>query len=92
MPETCPERFVDSMEVLGVNACFCPLLPGHLWPLRAVHLYELRLCRASGEGKEARALSDVRTGSLGPHLRGAFFLVFMLASLPGLALTISGSL
>jgi hypothetical protein len=62
-------RLERLLEVLGVNACFCPLLPGHLWSLRPVHLYELRLGRASGEGKEARALSYMRTGHLGPRLR-----------------------
>jgi DNA invertase Pin-like site-specific DNA recombinase len=52
--------------MLGVNACFCQLLPRHPWPLWSVHLDELRFCRASGEGKEARALSDVSTSGPGP--------------------------
>jgi hypothetical protein len=56
-------RLERLLEVLCVHTCLRTLRPGHLWSLRPVHLYELRLCRASGEGKEARALSDVRTGS-----------------------------
>jgi hypothetical protein len=56
------------LEVFGVNARLGPLLPGHLWSLRPVHFNELRLCRASGEGEEARALGYVRTSRLRPHL------------------------
>jgi hypothetical protein len=62
-------RLERLLEVLGVNACFCPLLPGHLRPLRAVHLYELRFRWPTGEGEEPRALGDVCTSGLGPHLR-----------------------
>ena len=77
--------------MFGINTSLGPLLSGHLWPFRSVHLYKLRLRWASGEGKEARALSDVRTSGLGPHLRlirfssflvfVAFFFVFVVASL-----------
>jgi hypothetical protein len=38
-------RLERLLEVLGVNACFCPLLQSHLWSLRST----LSLRRAAGE-------------------------------------------
>ena len=54
-------RLERLLEVLCV---FCPLFPSHLRSLWPVYPYELGLCRASGEGEEPRALSDVRTSGL----------------------------
>src|SRR5271169_3314072 len=62
-------RRQSGLKVLRVNTRFGSLIPGHLRSLRSVHLYELRLCGASGESKEACALSDVRTSDFGPRLR-----------------------
>src|SRR5258708_30318699 len=43
VPPTLGLRLECLLEVLGVNTRFCSLLPSHLWSLRSVHLYELRL-------------------------------------------------
>ena len=57
-------RLERLLEVLGVNTCLGSLFPSHLRSLRSVHFYELRFGWASGEGKEVRALSDVRASDL----------------------------
>ena len=59
-------RGQSSLEVFRVHACFCPLLPSHLWSLRPVHFDELSFCWSSGEGEESGALCDMSTGRLGP--------------------------
>jgi hypothetical protein len=55
--------------VFGINTRFGSLLPSHFRSLQPVHLYKLRLGWASSEREEPRTLGDVRTRSLGPHLR-----------------------
>ena len=53
------------------------LCPSHLRSLWPVHFNELSFGRASGKSEEPRALSDVRTSGLGPHLRLIRFLKFL---------------
>jgi len=77
--------------VLRVHTRCGSLCPSHLRSLWPVHFNELSFGRASGKSEEPRALSDVRTSGLGPHLRlirfssflvfVAFFFVFVVASL-----------
>jgi hypothetical protein len=54
-----------GLKVLCVNARCGTLRPSHRRSLRAVHLNELGLGRASRQCEQARTLGD----SLGPHLR-----------------------
>lgn len=62
-------RSQSSLEVFGVNACFCPLLPGHLWSLRPVALHELGFGWASGKSIQPHAFGDMRSGRFGSHSR-----------------------
>lgn len=49
-------RCQSRLEVFRINSRLGSLLPSHLRSLRLVHLYELPLCWASGEGEEPSAL------------------------------------
>ena len=62
-------RGQSSLEVFRVHACFCPLLPSHLWSLRPVFLYELRLRWATSQSEQASAFSDIGTSCIRSCLR-----------------------
>ena len=82
-------RLERLLEVFGINTRLGSLLPSHIRSVWPVHLYELRLRWPSSESKEPRALGDMRTSCLGPHLRWLRFREFLVFR--GLLFRLNGS-
>ena len=68
--------------MFGVNASLGSLRQCHLWSLRPVHLYELRLGWPSCESEETSAYCDIGTGrSIGSLTVFTFFFLYMVTVL-----------